>query len=151
MVEHCGQMERTSMRVLISGGFDPIHVGHVRYIKEAMNLGDKLTILLNDDKWLVRKKGKYFMKQEDRREILQAMLRPEDQVLIYSSGEDDVALGIRTLRPDIFAKGGDRNFASLPLAEINACKEVGCDIYTAIGGEKVRSSSELLKTYGSKA
>lgn len=135
------------MRVMISGGFDPIHVGHVRYIKAAQKLGN-LIVVINSDEWLVRKKGKAFMTERDRAEIIKA-IAPTAKVAILRSKSDDVSAAIRKYKPDIFAKGGDRNTKNLPQRELDACKYVGCAIYTNIGGKKLRSSSELLARYGS--
>lgn len=146
MGECSGKVERDTMHVLISGGFDPIHVGHVRYIQEARKLGSHLTVIVNSDEWLKRKKGKAFMSQDDRKEIIKAISGVSD-VYIYAGPNDDVSDAILRFRPDIFAKGGDRTIDTLPQVEINACKEVGCEIICNVGGDKIRSSSELLKAY----
>ena len=59
--------------IAVSGGFDPIHVGHVRMIQEAASLGDELVVILNNDHWLMKKKGYVFMPQDQRKEIIEAI------------------------------------------------------------------------------
>ena len=115
--------------VMTSGGFDPLHEGHIELIQKAKKLGDYLVVVLNSDDWLMKKKGKCFMSVEQRKKILEE-LRSVDEVhvLDYHDGID-VAPAIRKIKPNIFAKGGDRNsFSTLPQDEIDACREVGCEI-----------------------
>ncbi len=132
--------------VMTCGGFDPLHDGHIELIQKAKKLGDYLIVVLNSDDWLRRKKGKNFMSVSQRKKILEE-LRSVDEVhvLDYHDGVD-VAPAILKLRPHIFAKGGDRSYATLPEAEIAACKEVGCEMVFGVG-DKIASSSELLKKW----
>ena len=143
--------------VMVSGGFDPIHIGHVRYIKEAKKLGDYLIVVLNNDNWLRKKKGKEFMKEEDRKEIIEA-IEGVDEVVIskHKKNTKDMSVSKELIRikPDIFASGGDRNKkdAANPLSslytDLRACEKVGTKIIFNVGhGGKVRSSSELVKKY----
>jgi D-beta-D-heptose 7-phosphate kinase/D-beta-D-heptose 1-phosphate adenosyltransferase len=67
--------------VMISGGFDPIHIGHIRYIQEAKKLGDYLIVVLNNDNWLRLKKGKEFMPEIERKEIIES-INGVDRVII---------------------------------------------------------------------
>lgn len=135
--------------VAVSGGFDPVHVGHVRLFHEAKKLGDKLVVILNNDNWLKKKKGYVFMPQEERKEIIE-VLRWVDEVVITShpkNPEDmSVCAELKKIRPDIFANGGDRTAKNIP--EIPLCKEIGCKMIFSVGrGGKVQSSSWLLGNY----
>lgn len=131
--------------VAVSGGFDPIHVGHVRMIQEAAALGDELVVILNNDHWLKKKKGYVFMPQDQRREIIEAM-KGVTRVVFTGHGENDddrsVCRELREIHPDIFANGGDRFADNIPEAVV--CKELGIETVFNIGaGGKVQSSSWL--------
>src|SRR3989304_5428085 len=65
-------MKKKSRVVAVSGGFDPLHVGHVRMFKKARALGDKLVVILNNDNWLRAKKGYAFMPEKERKELIEA-------------------------------------------------------------------------------
>ena len=137
--------------VAVSGGFDPVHIGHVRMFKEAKKLGDKLVVILNNDNWLKLKKGYVFMPQKERMEILEAF-KYVDKVVVtkHKSGTKDISIGrdLMELKPDIFAKGGDRNIKNIPTIEGDVCKKIGCKIINNMGkGGKVQSSSWLLMKY----
>ena len=134
--------------VAVSGGFDPVHIGHVRMFREAKKLGDKLVVLLNNDNWLRLKKGYVFMPEHERKEILEAFTEV-DQVIISSHKKNtkDISISreLRALRPHIFAKGGDRHTGNIPTPEVMVCGEIGCKIINDVGeGGKVQSSSELV-------
>jgi cytidyltransferase-like protein len=125
-----------------------LHVGHVRLFTEAKKLGDRLLVIVNGDSWLRRKKvyGE-FMHENERAEII-SRLAPVDMVVVWDDGRDDVANAIRTFKPAVFAKGGDRaSFADLPMDELHACLEVGTKIVFNVGGEKIQSSSQLTDAY----
>src|SRR3989344_2742944 len=108
---------RKKVLVAISGGMDPLHIGHVRLIKAAQKLGDELIIILNNDNWLKDKKGFVFMPQRERKKI----------------------------RPHIFANGGDRKPDGDPVPEVALCEKLGIEIIYNVGeGGKVQSSSWLL-------
>jgi cytidyltransferase-like protein len=132
--------------VATSGGFDPLHVGHVRLIQEAAALGDKLVVIVNSDQWLIRKKGFVFMKLKHRMELIRA-IKGVDEVIAWDDGSPTVKGALRKLKPDIFAKGGDRSsLDKVPEAKI--CQEIGCKIVFNVGkGGKVESSSWLLKKF----
>jgi len=137
--------------VMISGGFDPIHIGHVRYIQEAKKLGDYLVVVLNNDNWLRMKKGKEFMKEEERKEIIEA-IAGVDKVIISghtkNTKDKSVCEEIKKLRPHIFANGGDRKPDGDPVPEVAVCEELNIKMVYNIGrGGKVRSSSKLVKDY----
>src|ERR1700690_3727975 len=100
--------------VAVSGGFDPIHIGHVRMFERARALGDKLIVILNNDNWLTAKKQHVFMPDYERREIL-AALRVVDEVVLTGHGPNptgpanmSVSDELAAIKPDIFANGGDR-------------------------------------------
>lgn len=129
--------------VAVSGGFDPIHIGHVRMFEEAKALGDHLVVILNNDNWLRKKKGFVFMPEEERAEVL-AAIRWVDEVVLTKHEENpndmSVCDALRELHPDIFANGGDRKSDNIP--EVAVCGEIACQMVFGIGhGGKVQSSS----------
>jgi D-beta-D-heptose 7-phosphate kinase/D-beta-D-heptose 1-phosphate adenosyltransferase len=141
-------MTHQGKRILVSGGFDPIHVGHVRMFQDAkarVGREGTLIVVLNGDSWLERKKGKRFMPQEERAEIIKALLCV-DEVYVHESEADDVSEALRILKPHIFANGGDRiDTASIP--EAHVCDELGIEMLFNVGGGKIQSSSWLLSAY----
>jgi len=135
---------------MVSGGFDPVHIGHVRMFNEAKKLGDELVVVINNDNWLRLKKGFVFMPQEERKEIIEAF-EAVDRVILSSHQKNtkDISIckDLLLLRPHIFAKGGDRHIGNIPTPEVSVCEEIGCVIVNDIGwGGKVQSSSELVKS-----
>lgn len=141
--------KKNKVVVMVSGGFDPIHIGHVRYMNEAKKLGDELVVAINNDNWLRAKKKKEFMPEKERKEIIEA-LRAVDRVIITSHKKNtkdmSVCEEIKKIKPDIFANGGDRFADDIP--EFKLCKEMGIKMVFNVGrGGKIRSSSELLKNY----
>ena len=146
--------------VAVSGGFDPIHVGHVRMFQEAKKLGDELVVILNNDHWLQAKKIDIFMPVRERKELIEA-LAPVDRVIItgHKKNPSDMSVSheLRALRPDIFANGGDRdernaaNPKSSLYKDIDTCKELNINMVFNLGkGGKVQSSSWLLSDYVKK-
>ena len=131
-----------SKRVLVavSGGFDPVHVGHVRMIAEAANYG-AVIVIANSDAWLMRKKGYIFMTWEERQEILYSLKGVAD-VLEAKDDDGSVCETLRKLNPDIFANGGDRKYSNTP--EVALCQELGIEMLWNVGGGKIQSSSELV-------
>jgi len=130
--------------VAVSGGFDPVHIGHIRSFREAKKLGDKLMIILTRDDQLIRKKGYYFMPFEERKEILE---RIEGVDRVVPNIDDDITSNesLEYYRPDIFAKGGDRTEDNMPEIEKELCTKIGCKIVYGIGGDKIQSSSSLVE------
>lgn len=131
--------------VAVSGGFDPLHIGHVRMFEEAKKLGDKLVVILNNDNWLLKKKGYAFMPENERAELIKT-IGVVDDVLVTSHGPEfedrSVCAELEKLRPDIFVNGGDRTFDNIP--EVPLCEKIGCKMVFGIGkGGKVQSSSWL--------
>jgi len=128
--------------VMVSGGFDPVHVGHIRMIREAAAHGDVI-VIANSDKWLFRKKGFSFMEFKSRYEILDAI---KGVILVDSVNDDDgtVCKAIERHKPTYFANGGDREHNNTP--EVLLCQELGIKLLWGIGGEeKIDSSSDLVK------
>ena len=126
--------------IVVSGGFDPIHKGHVQMIREAAEYG-RVIVLLNSDDWLVRKKGYKFMSFEERAYIAGSL----KGVAVVSSVDDSdgsVCQGLRKFKPDYFANGGDRYESNTP--EMDVCKELGIEMLWNIGGGKIQSSSDLV-------
>ena len=138
--------------VAVSGGFDPLHIGHVRMFREARKLGDKLVVILNNDNWLRKKKGFAFMPEAERVELLRA-IKWVDEVMLtsHSPGLEDmsVVMELRKLKPHIFVNGGDRNKKNIP--EVAVCEELGIEMIFNVGeGGKIQSSSWLLEVYKKK-
>ena len=135
--------------VAVSGGFDPLHIGHVRMFERAKALGDKLVVILNNDNWLRAKKQHVFMPEKERMEIIKA-LRVVDRVVLtkHSKHPKDMSVcrELAEIKPDIFANGGDRKLGNIP--EVPVCRAIGCKMVFNIGvGGKVQSSSWLLDDY----
>ncbi len=135
--------------IMVSGGFDPVHIGHVRMFKEAKQFGDQVVVGLNSDEWLSRKKGKPFMPFEERKEILEAM-QYIDYVYSFDDSDDTACDFIRkvsqfymtdTETELYFANGGDRTNNTTP--EMSYCKGRGIKLLWDVGGGKIQSSSVL--------
>jgi rfaE bifunctional protein nucleotidyltransferase chain/domain len=139
-------MSKNEIVVATSGGFDPLHIGHVRLFQEAKKLGDRLVVILNSDEWLKRKKGFVFMNLKHRMEMVMA-IKGVDEVMVWDDGTPTVSGALKKLKPDIFAKGGDRSSLD-KVPEAATCKEIGCKIVFDVGkGGKMESSSWLLKRF----
>jgi len=142
-------LKRQPRWVAVSGGFDPLHIGHIRMFKKARKLGDKLVVILNNDNWLRDKKGFAFMPEKERKEIIEAFPSVDKVVLTDHKPNDPDRSVVRTLRkvkPAIFANGGDRKPDGDPVPEVAACKELGIKTVYNIGyGGKVQSSSWMVK------
>lgn len=131
--------------VAVSGGFDPVHVGHIRMLEDARKLGDYLVVILNNDNWLRDKKSFSFLKEEERAHILTS-IKGVDEVHIteHKKGDENrsVSEALRIIKPDIFANGGDRRSAR-DIPEVKLCEELGIKMKFGVGGGKVQSSSWL--------
>ena len=129
--------------VATSGYFDILHEGHIELFEQAKALGDRLIVILNTDKQSILKKGFVFMTQESRKKIIES-IKWVDEV-VYSIDEDTTQCKtLEMLKPNIFAKGGDRTKEEIPEAEI--CKQLGIKIVDGLGG-KVQASSDLLEKF----
>jgi cytidyltransferase-like protein len=139
-------MNKKPLVVAVSGGFDPIHPGHVRMFKEAKALGDKLVVILNNDNWLMAKKKFVFMNEKERKEVIES-IRYVDEVVITKHPKNpidmSVAQALKSIKPDIFANGGDRVQTNTPEGAV--CREIGCKMVFSVGhGGKIQSSSWLI-------
>lgn len=136
--------------VLVTGGFDPIHSGHIAYLKSAKELGDKLVVGCNSDEWLVRKKGQAFMSLDERTSII-SNLEFVNQCITFDDN-DGSAKGaitkVRALYPDatiIFANGGDRNAKNIPEMDL---VDSNLEFVFGVGGvDKKNSSSWILQEW----
>ena len=135
-------MKKKLKIVAVSGGYDPIHIGHIREFKAAKKLGDKLYVILNSDGFLKRKKGFVFMPLKERKEVLES-IKYIDKVIPCIDKDQSVCKTLAKLKPDIFAKGGDRTFGNIP--EVSVCKKHNIKMIFGVGGGKVQSSSALTK------
>ena len=147
--------------VAVSGGFDPLHIGHVRLFREAKKLGDTLVVIVNNDNWLKKKKGIIFMPDKERKMLIEA-IKDVDKVILSSHPKNpkdmSVSKDLIKLRPSVFANGGDRNKkdAANPNSslykDIRTCERLGIEIVYNIGkGGKIQSSSWLLTAYTNHA
>lgn len=136
--------------VLITGGFDPLHSGHLAYIQAARELGDILVVGVNSDAWLTRKKGRAFMPLRERTAILRAM-RGVDHVMDFDDADGSAKKAIQMVRQSypqdhiIFANGGDRTKTNIP--EMDAA-DSNMEFRFGVGGEnKANSSSWILEEW----
>ena len=135
--------------IIVSGGFDPLHSGHIAYFKSAKKLGDKLIVALNSDDWLINKKGKFFMPFLERKAIIEN-LSCVDLVIDFENDEfgsaTNALIKIKRMYPDdelIFANGGDRNKENIPEMCVDNVKFV----FSVGGDDKKNSSSWILKDW----
>jgi D-beta-D-heptose 7-phosphate kinase/D-beta-D-heptose 1-phosphate adenosyltransferase len=126
--------------IMVSGGFDPLHIGHLRMIKEAAKYG-KVIVVVNSDAWLLRKKGFIFMPFEERKEIIEGYTEV-DRVEAVDDSDGTVCEAIWRLKPTYFANGGDRTSNNTP--EMNVCNQMGIEMLWGVGGGKIQSSSDMV-------
>ena len=131
--------DKNKIRVAVSGYFDPIHVGHLDYLRMAKELGDYLVVIVNNNYQCKLKKGKHFMDENDRVEIVKA-LRFVDEVFLSVDKDRTVCKSLEEIKPDVFANGGDRATSEVP--ETPVCKKFNIKMVDGLG-DKIRSSSSL--------
>lgn len=141
--------------IILSGGFDPLHEGHVRMIRNASALGDVL-ICLNSDEWLTKKKGKPFLSFESRKAVLENMKGVVNVIGFHDDEHGSACDGI-CLAKDmygeyydelVFANGGDRRVDTTPSHEQVLCEQIGITVQFGVGGsDKPNSSSWVLKDW----
>ena len=125
--------------VAVSGYFDPIHVGHLEYLKLSKELGDRLVVIVNNNHQCILKKGKPFMDEKDRVEIVKS-LKVVDEVFLSIDKDKTVCASLEAIMPDVFANGGDRSTGEVPESVI--CKKYNIQMTDGLG-DKIRSSSDL--------
>jgi len=128
----------------VSGGFDPVHIGHLRMIEAAAQYGN-VVVLVNSDDWLMRKKGYIFMPFEERCEILEGFSCVNNTTSVEDT-DGTVCEALQRIKPDYFANGGDRKTDNTP--EMAICKENGIELLWNMGGGKIQSSSDLVLSSG---
>ncbi|MBO7244899.1 MAG: adenylyltransferase/cytidyltransferase family protein [Alphaproteobacteria bacterium] len=137
---------------IVSGGFDPIHEGHIEMIKSSAKASDGVIILANSDEWLIRKKGKNFYQMKTRLAILENLKGVVD-VIEFDDSDDSASDGIRKARAKypneklVFANGGDRGKDNI--REDAVCEELNVEKVFGVGGDnKANSSSWILNKWG---
>ena len=125
--------------VAVSGYFDPIHIGHLEYLNEASQLGDELHVIVNNDYQASLKKGRSFMKENDRLEIVRS-LKVVDKVTLSIDKDKSVKKTLIQIKPNIFANGGDQFQGSILEEEV--CTKNNIQIIDGLG-KKIRSSSKF--------
>lgn len=133
--------------VVTSGGYDPIHPGHISSIQESARFGDVVVVVVNGDGFLTAKKGRPFQDLETRCAVVSA-IRGVDYVIPFEvEGDPTVKEALRRLKPDVFTKGGDRvDHRNIP--EWDVCEELNIEVISGVGADKEWSSSEFLDEWG---
>ena len=134
--------------ILLSGGFDPPHVGHVRMVRSAAMIGRRVVVGVNSDNWLTRKKGYIFMPFDERKEIMESLAGVH--IAKGFNDEDNTACDLlmwaRAKWPNAslaFANGGDRSAENVP--EQTVAEELNIEMVWGVGGGKIQSSSTLVE------
>ena len=123
--------------IVVSGYFDPIHVGHLELMEKAKSFGDKLIVIVNNDKQVIMKRGKEpFMNQGDRKKLIES-IKHVDEAFISIDEDRSVCASLRAIKPNIFANGGDRHQGEVP--ETSVCRELGIEMVDG-QGQKIASS-----------
>jgi cytidyltransferase-like protein len=148
--------------IIVSGGFDPIHVGHIRMIRAAHELTnhyvegspyEEIAVIVNTDEWLIRKKGKPFMPFKERAEIV-GEIQGVSRVICGRDDDDTVVENLRRIVKNnpqcrwAFGNGGDRLNNNTP--EARFCREHNIELLWGLGGDKIQSSSALLEAASKK-
>jgi cytidyltransferase-like protein len=137
--------------VCTSGGFDPIHPGHLTCIAESKKFGDTVVVLVNGDEFLTRKKGKPFQDLETRSRIVSHVRGVDFVIPFITTDPEDMTVreGLSRLKPHIFTKGGDR-CSPETIPEWDVCQNLGIKVETGVGEPKNWSSSEFLAKWKEK-
>jgi len=132
--------------VATSGGFDPIHPGHISCIIESKKYGDTLVVIVNGDNFLREKKGKPFQDLETRSLIVSGIAGVDYVIPFEIKNDQTVIKALEKLKPDVFTKGGDR-VDETTIPEWEVCNKYGIEIVTGIGADKKWSSSWFLQDW----
>jgi cytidyltransferase-like protein len=135
--------------IIVSGGFDPIHSGHIAYFKSARELGDKLIVALNSDDWLINKKGKFFMPFDERKAVIESLSSVNSVIDFHDDAigsASNALIKVKEIYPNddiAFANGGDRTKENIPEMSVD-----GIEFLFSVGGNvKKNSSSWILKKW----
>ena len=133
----------------MSGGFDPIHSGHIQLLKDAKSFGDYLVVAVNSDDWLIKKKGKFFMPFIERSNIIENLSFVDEAIDFDDDAQGSCSLGLEKVKQKfpneeiIFCNGGDRNATNIPEMQVQ-----GISFKFGVGGDhKMNSSSSILKDW----
>jgi len=135
------------IKVAVAGGWDPLHIGHIRHMKLARELGDYLIVIIDNDENLIRKKGFVYYPEGWRIELVKDY-RFVDEVVLNIDHTECSAETLKLIRPNIFAKGGDREPFNMPEKEIRVCEEIGCKIVYGVGDTLDSSTARALRIIG---
>ncbi len=135
--------------VVTSGGYDPIHPGHISCIIDSKKYGDTLVVIVNGDAFLTAKKGKPFQNLETRALIVSGIAGVDFVVPFEIENDQTVSKALEALKPDVFTKGGDR-VDETTIPEWETCKKHNIKIVTGVGLEKKWSSSWFLNEWNKK-
>lgn len=151
-MKRVGKKEKSKL-VLVSGGFDPLHAGHVAMFDTAKYLGRDLMVVVNSDEWLLKKKGYYLMDEIQRSFIVQHIDFVDSSLRSHHTKDDEdmsVAEEIERIKPDIFLNCGDR-IDNIPESEIKACEKVGAEvIFSDVPCWEYLSSSKMVEEAAKK-
>lgn len=142
------------MYVLITGGFDPLHSGHIQAFRYASAIG-KLIVGVNSDEWLIRKKKSFLLPREERATIIRNLSCVHDVLTNWSDNDGTACEAIQAFRgaysrkgePLLFANGGDRTPQNASDAEVSLCVSLDIMLLYGVGGDKTQSSSNFLAQY----
>lgn len=142
---------RKKILSIVSGGFDPIHSGHISMFKHARKIGDELLVIVNNDNFLIGKKGTSFMTEDERLKIVES-IKFVDKVFLSIDKDSTVSSSLEKINEKysdkynlVFANGGDRNDSNVPEQKI--CNKLKIDLVFEVGNEKILSSSQILQNY----
>lgn len=148
--------QKSNKKIIITSGFfNPLHVGHINLIREAKELGDFLVVIVNNDDQVKLKGSTPFMSEKERTEIIKSLKYVDDVFLSIDAFADGKEVPIPKSLEKVakkykgklfFAKGGDRNINNIPKHEKEVCKRYNIEVVNNVGGNKVQSSSWLLKS-----
>jgi D-beta-D-heptose 7-phosphate kinase/D-beta-D-heptose 1-phosphate adenosyltransferase len=136
-------------KIAVSGSFDPLHIGHIDLLEAAAKLGD-VYVLLKGDKRLTRKKGFCFMPAEERAILLKRLACVKDVLIVDTDSDchqDDFSPGLYHLMPQIYCAGADKEAQGERPEVLEACRLLNIEIRYGVGGDKIRSSSEILNNF----